>query len=319
VKADLHLTVEAAERYLALPRPLFTRLPVSYRLVPMALRIRLLRLLHGEEEPAPAPPLRAGIATSYAGRPMAFVLTHDVDTGAELALVPWVRRLAADRGLPSAFGFVPDASWPTEALADHLEIGGAELYWHDIRHDGRLPYLSTDDMRAAFSAVVARSPGIARRMRAFRGGQMLTSAALMDVVAERFAIDLTIPTWERGPYGGPVGCGSAGPFPLRGLTEIPLTMTQDIFARHLPQRPARAVEALWDAELTAVRAAHGVAVLNLHPMWIGRGDRALLAVVERLLDRVADDPEILPTTPTGLLSSMDVPRPEVAAAALATP
>jgi hypothetical protein len=312
---DRPAATDAAERYLHLPRPLFTRLPVSYRLVPLSIRTRILRLLariRSAEPRFPAWPIEPSIdigvsGGGYAGRRAALVITHDVDSRPELDLIEGLRSLERRLGVVSSWGFVPDQSWPTEDQARRLVDEGCDVYWHDIGHDGRLPYLPIDDIRAAFDRVASQSPWAPTLMRAFRSGQLLASTALMDVVAERFAVDLSIPDTERdGPYGSTAGCGTVFPFRFRGVLELPLTLPQDVFLREVYGLSAEETLAAWTDKLAHVKLVGGVAVLNVHPIWANASRPDMLGAFERFVRAAAADDDLLITTP-GRLSELLTP------------
>jgi hypothetical protein len=306
---DLHreAAVDAGLRYLRQPAPLFTRLPVSYRRVPIQWRVRILRILavlDRSESRFPAYPIERSIdegvlSSGYNGRRSAFLLTHDVDSAAELALIEPIRKIERDRSLVSSWGFVPRVSWPDETVARRLVEERCEVYWHDIAHDGRLPYMDRDSMRRAFDDVTTRSPWAAELMRAFRAGQALASVDLIDVLAERFSIDMSIPDTELGgPYGRTAGCGTVFPFMLRGVLEIPMTLAQDVFLRQVQGLSPDAVLAAWLAKLAYIKSVGGVAVLNVHPVWIGDRDPGMRNAYAALLDAVAADHELLTATPS---------------------
>ena len=134
----------------------------------------------------------------------------------------------------ASFGFVPRVSWPTEDMARGLVADECEVYVHDVAHDGRLPYQTRDVIRTAFRRLFDASPWAGELMRTFRAGQLLCSPVLMDVLAEYFAVDMSLPDTERaGPYGGNAGCGTVLPFHFHGLLEIPVTMPQEVFLRQV--------------------------------------------------------------------------------------
>jgi hypothetical protein len=318
----------AADGYLLLPRPLFTRLPFSYRVVPLRARVALLAVVERVTSRSggfPEWPIEASLDTPteahpYAGRRAAVLLTHDIDSRGELQLIDSVRALEAERGLVSSFGFVPRESWPDERRARAIVDAGGEVYWHDIGHDARLPYLGIDGIRRAFDEVARGSPWATRIMRAFRAGQLLVSADLIAVVAERFAIDMSIPDTERGgPYGGVHGCGTVRPFRWRGLLELPATMPQDAFVRHVYRMTPPEIDALWAAKLDHIRAVGGCAVLSVHPRWIIDRDLALLGCYTRLLDRIAADDDLFVTTPSGVEAVLAAAGPWTAAPELVAP
>ena len=305
----------AVDRYIDGPRPLFARLPFSYRLVPLWARMSALRTMARirpvPSEAFPAWPYdrrvddelsRHGIRLSYGGRSTALVITHDIDSGPELADIDRVRAMERAVGLPSAFGFVPDQSWPSEDVARSLVAEGCEVYWHDIGHDGRLPYLGVAGIRDAFDRVSDRSPWSVELMTAFRAGQLLVSRELMQVVSERFAIDMSIPDTEHhGPYGGAAGCGTVFPFRLDGLLELPLTMPQEVYLRHVYGLSATEALDVWLAKLAYVRERGGVAVFNIHPIWIDRSHPDMLDAFKGFLDAVVSMDDVLVSTPSSLV------------------
>jgi hypothetical protein len=300
--------VSAAERYIAHPAPLFSRLPIPYRVVPLRIRTALLGTLarRGVDEAAfPRWPIERGIDAAidpprYRGKRAAFILTHDIDSAAELGFLDEALALDREVGIESSVGFVPYLSWPLEKLVKKLQGEGREVYWHDIRHDGRLPYMPINRIRQVFDEILAASPW-ANDVRTFRAGQLLVSANLMTVVAERFAIDMSLPDTERhGPYGASAGCGTVYPFRLGGLLEVPVTMPQDVFLRHVYRYPPAKIAEIWSRKIDYIVDRGGVISLNIHPIWIGRRDPDLTSVVRELLERVVANADILPVTPLGL-------------------
>jgi hypothetical protein len=295
--------------YLEQPAPISSRLPFNYRIVPIGARIRLLRLLSRlDRGPAtfPAYPIERSIDIDvdpprYSGRPAALLLTHDVDSGAELSMIDSIRAMERERSLVSSWGFVPLLSWPEETTARALVGEGCEVYWHGIGHDGRLPYLAPTEIRSAFDAVARSSPWAVELMRAFRAGQALASTPLIDAVAERFEIDLSIPDTELGgPYGKTAGCGTVYPFELRGVLEIPFTLAQDVYLRQVQRLTPDGVLDAWRSKLRYIKSIGGVAALNVHPIWVSDRDPGMRETYSKFLDGVADDEQLLITTPSAL-------------------
>lgn len=310
----------AVNRYIGHPAPLFARLPMSYRRVPLSARMALLKVIARatpvDADAFPRWPIEPtiddemsvlGSRLSYGGCSSALLITHDVDSAGEIPDVDLIRSLERAMGIPSAFGFVPDQSWPPEELARSLVDDGCEVYWHDVGHDGRLPYAGTEGIRASFDRVAERSPWSLELMRAFRAGQLLVSEDLLRVVDERFAIDMSIPDTERhGPFGGAAGCGTVLPFRLGGMLEFPLTMPQEVFLRHVYGLSADAALEIWLRKLSYVTSRGGVAVLNIHPVWIDRRHRDMFDAYVRFLEFAARCADLLITTPLALSTQISV-------------
>jgi hypothetical protein len=304
----------AIEAYLDHPPPLFSRLPISYRAIPLPLRTKVLgvvgRFRSIDSDAFPAWPierriddLRDGSIPIAAGsdHTATLVITHDVDSRAELDEIGRVRALERSLGISSAFGFVPDVSWPTERTARALVDEGCEIYWHDIGHDGRLPYVGTIAIGAAFERVARGSPWAIPLMRAFRSGQLLMSRDLLTVVGERFEIDMSIPDTERhGPYGGAAGCGTVFPFRIGTLLELPLTLPQEVFMKQVYGLSPMEILRIWTEKLDYIRSVGGVAVLNIHPVWVSRRHPEMYETLELFLRAAVDLPDLRVATPSGV-------------------
>lgn len=254
-----------------------------------------------------------GVRLSYGGRSSALVVTHDIDSGPELHDIERVRAIERQFGVPSSFGFVPGQSWPTEDLARALVEDGCEVYWHDVDHDGHLPYLGVQGIRSAFDRIIDASPWARELMHAFRAGQLLVSRDLMHVVSERFAIDMSIPDTEHhGPYGGAAGCGTVFPFRLNGMLELPLTMPQEVYLRHVYGLSAEDALGVWLTKVGYIRSRGGVAVFNIHPIWMNQANLDMERSFRRFLEAAATMDDVLITTPSDLASRITFHDPGTA-------
>jgi hypothetical protein len=167
--------------------------------------------------------------------------------------------------------------------------------------------MAPDAIREAFSVIDDESPWARELIRTFRAGQLLVSPTLMAAVAERFAIDMSIPDTEKaGPYGGHAGCGTVVPFRYRGVLELPLTIPQDVYARHVYGLSVNATLELWRRKLAHVVDRGGVAVMVLHPTWCHPGTE-LWAASQRFLEEALARSDVLVTTPSGVAAAMRPP------------
>jgi hypothetical protein len=333
--------------YGSAPQPLFSRLPIPYRVVPQRARTALLSFLYGRaarrlgDTVEPRWPVERGLDderrrrwASHAGwrgvpvggprwpegRAAAFLLTHDIDTAADLDRIAPLREVERALRVPASIGFVPEASWPTQAFAESLVAEGCELYLHDLRHDGKLPYLAPAAMRAAIDRVFALSSWARPLMRGFRAGQLLTSHALREVVGELFEYDLSIPDTERGgPYGYAAGCATVFPFRVGSLMEIPLTLPQDVYLRHVYRLSADEALTVWRTKLAHIMGVGGVAVLNVHPIWVNPDRPDLWGAFRTFMAEVAANERLWVTTPSPLLDWLrqDSANPDLTGATVA--
>lgn len=281
-------------RYTSYGRPLFTRLPFDYRLVPSPVRAAALAAidrLHARDPAVGFPQwpserrlddLRASLwagAASRAGlrleaptfpdgRRGAVLLTHDIDSRGEISGVQELRELERQFQMPSSVGFIPQVSWPRQSLIEGLIAEGCEVYCHDERHDGKLPYKSVHAMHAAFKRFFDATSYARPLVRGFRSGQLLMTPELLGVLGDWFEYDLSMPDTERGgPYAPTAGCASVYPFLIDGLLEIPLTLPQDFYLTNVERYDAARMLSVWRGKLEGVLARGGVAVVNTHPVW----------------------------------------------------
>jgi hypothetical protein len=301
-------------RYLSNPQPAFSRLPFDYRLIPSPIRsagLTLLDRLHAGDTAAAFPgwpdesrldDLRARIWAGAAKRTNVglstpaypkgcrgtVLLTHDIDSRADIDRIAPLRQLERQLGLVSSIGFIPEISWPDRAVIAALVEDGCEVYCHDIRHNGKLPYSSQASMRASFDRFFERNGDARDLLRGFRSGQLLMTAQLLGVVGEFFEYDLSLPDTERGgPYGSTAGCASVYPFLVDDLLEIPLTMPQDFFLANVERLDSDGMLSVWRDKLEAVLARGGVAVLNTHPIWANPARASVWSAYGRLLETIA--------------------------------
>jgi hypothetical protein len=302
-----------AAEYCRLPRPLFTKLPFDYRIVPARARTAILSLLArlpGPDRGFPNWPIERSIdepAAATAGRSgrATFLITHDLDTAVELDLIEPIRAFERGLGMVSSWGFVPEITWPTEDLVRTLVAESCEAYWHDIHHDGKLAYQAPEAIRMAFARVDARSPWAMELLRSFRSGQLLMSEALMAALSERFDVDLSIPDTERGgPYGAIAGCGTVIPFLIGPILEIPLSLPQDVFLEQVYRLSPDERLGLWQAKIEHVVSVGGVAVLNTHPKWVNPARPEMWAIYVRLLEWVAGRTDVTVSTPLAVRESL---------------
>jgi hypothetical protein len=89
------------------------------------------------------------------------------------------------------------------------------------------------------------------------------------------------------------------------LLEIPLTLPQDVFLLQVHKLPPDQALACWLQKIEYIVSIGGVAVLNVHPVWVNRTCGEMWAAYQRLLENVAGDTRLWATTPRGLAEWLD--------------
>ena len=205
------------------------------------------------------------------GKRFAIVLTHDVEQEGGLVHCRDLADLEEERGLRSAFGFVPRRYRTPEGLRRTLVDRGFEVMVHDLHHDGKL-----FRNRRIFAE---RSTAIDEYLREW-GTRGFSSGAMHHNLPwiSQLDIDYSISTYDVDPFE-PQACGLGRIFPYwvqspegdgRGFVEMPYTLPQDftLFAL-LGER----TNAIWRRKLDWIADKGGMALIKTHPDYMAfRGD-----------------------------------------------
>jgi hypothetical protein len=205
------------------------------------------------------------------------VLTHDVETADGCDAVEALRAPERERGLRSAWNFVPERYPTPTALLEALRAEGCEIGVHGLKHDGHdLESRRTLERRRPRMQAAARAWGAT----GFRAPATQRAWDLMPALG--FGHDSSYT--DTDPYEPqPGGCCTWWPFLNRDLVELPITLPQDhtLFAIL-----GHTDGALWVDKASELRRRGGM-VLALSPPDYAHG--AALQAWTELLDSVADD------------------------------
>ncbi len=278
------------ESYVDLSQPLYSRLPISYGIVPFRVRAALLQLagaVRSRRAPGSADArsmfpeypvcgvvdrVRNVIMSSLSLGAKTFargtlVLTHDMD---ELSAQPGIEKLRAierRHGFCSAWGILSEKYRLPASCVESLVEEGCEIFSHGYLHDGRLPYLPRDEQLRRLRHFFTAYPMLRGKTRGFRCGQLARSRSLYSAVQQVFDYDMTPPTTERGgPYGARSGVSTVFPFwNESGLLHLPLTLPQDYFLAFVEKLSGPEIAARWIAAAEHVLALGGTLVHLVHP------------------------------------------------------
>jgi predicted glycosyltransferase len=206
------------------------------------------------------------------GKKFAFVLTHDVEGSLGLKQCRQLAELEMEMGFRSSFNFVPEGDYKVSSeLRDWLVNNGFEVGVHDFRHDGKL-YRSARNF-ASGAQVINR---YLREWNAvgFRSGFMFHNLEWI----KKLEILYDASTFDTDPFEPqPSGVGTVFPFWVskdnegRGYAELPYTLVQDsTLFFFLKERTI----SIWKEKLQWLARAGGMALLNVHPDYIGFGQAA---------------------------------------------
>ena len=310
------------EGYMKHHRPLFTRLPFPYYHIPAGARNLMLRAykgldgVRGREFPAwPIEPtldskrrliwrLAAGLAgvelraMPYPGvSRFACLLTHDIDSGAAQTSVDSIRAVEGRYRVKSAWSFASGRYEPSQSAISRLVADGCEILSHGDGHDGKLPYLRDEKIRAALKDIFVKMPWLHQHIYGFRAELAMRGGNLQRILPEFFDYDMSYPDTEMyGPYGRTSGCCTVYPFMLdNGMLEIPFTLPQDFFLLKVHRVGLDGLLRIWKEKVDYIEKLHGVATVCLHPDHV-QDIPGLLAVYDEFIRYVTSKP-VWMTTP----------------------
>lgn len=193
------------------------------------------------------------------GRPYAFVITHDIETGDGQRFAAAVADLDQEYGFRSCFNFVPERYPVDYGLIADLQARGFEVGVHGLRHDGRL-----FDSEAIFQARAVRINRYLQGFGAvgFRAPFTHRNPAWMQALE----IEYDSSFFDTDPYE-PIagGCMSIHPYFIGRFVELPMTLIQD---HTLICLMGETTPRLWLEKIDFVRRHNGLALINTHPDYL---------------------------------------------------
>lgn len=204
------------------------------------------------------------------GKQFALVLTHDVESSVGLAKCRHLMELERRLGFRSSFNFIPEGEYKLPVgLQRALFSNGFEVGVHDLRHDGKLYWRRNDFGESARS--------INRYLDKWNASGFRAAFMLHD--RERLhhlKIEYDASTFDTDPFEPqPDGANTIFPFWISdgnggGYVELPYTLPQDstLFLVLDEKSPE-----IWKSKLEWLVAHGGMALLNVHPDYIGFKDK----------------------------------------------
>lgn len=206
------------------------------------------------------------------GKKFALVLTHDVEGPAGLAKCRQLMELEQKLGFRSSFNFIPEGDYAvSRELREDLTENGFEVGVHDLRHDGKLYW-----RREEFPENARSINGYLKEWGAcgFRSGFMLFDREGLhdlDILYDASTFDTDpfepqpegvhtiFPFWVPRPTGG-------------GYVELPYTLPQDSTLFFVLREKSTAI---WKRKLDWISQRGGMALVNVHPDYLGFKERKL--------------------------------------------
>ncbi len=203
------------------------------------------------------------------GKKFALVLTHDVESSNGLAKCRRLMEMERRLGFCSSFNFIPEGDYQAPAeLRSELLREGFEVGVHDLRHDGKLYWRRNDFTQSARSINSYLKDWNAS---GFRAAFMLHDRERL----HHLKIEYDASTFDTDPFEPqPDGVNTIFPFWISdgnggGYIELPYTLPQDstLFLVLDETSPE-----IWKNKLEWLVARGGMALLNVHPDYLGFGN-----------------------------------------------
>jgi peptidoglycan/xylan/chitin deacetylase (PgdA/CDA1 family) len=194
-----------------------------------------------------------------AGKPFAFVLTHDIETDWGQRHARAVASLEERYGFRSSFNFVPEKYAVDVELMDELKARGFEVGVHGLKHDGK-----SFSSKAAFDVRVEAINRYLGQWGAvgFRSPMTHRNPEWMQALE----IEYDSSFFDTDPYEPmPGGTMSIWPFIMGRFVELPYTLAQD---HTLMVTLAEKTPRLWLEKVEFIRRHRGLALLNVHPDYV---------------------------------------------------
>ena len=204
------------------------------------------------------------------GKKFALVLTHDVEGPHGLAKCRELMQLEKSLGFRSSFNFIPEGDYRVSAeLRAELAQNGFEVGVHDLRHDGKLYW-----HRQEFAENARSINGYLAQWGAhgFRSGFMLHDRDCL----HELDIEYDASTFDTDPFEPqPDGAHTIFPFWVArpsggGYVELPYTLPQDSTMFLVLQEKSPAI---WKKKIDWVAQRGGMALVNVHPDYVGFGGK----------------------------------------------
>jgi hypothetical protein len=208
------------------------------------------------------------------------IMTHDVETTEGRDFCSRIMDLDDEIGIKASFQIVPEKRYVVpECYLEEIRARGFEINVQGLDHDGNL-----FQNRRTFLESAGRINQYARQYnaRGFRSPILYRNSHWFQDM--QFSYDMSVPSVahleaQRG------GCCTIMPYSLPGhtvgMTELPVTMTEDYTLFHVLKDYSTT---LWEKQMSIILAGHGLMNFIVHPDYVttGRSQDTFKALLERI-------------------------------------
>ncbi len=227
------------------------------------------------------------------------ILTHDVESTQGLKRALKLKKVEEKYDVHSAW-YLPSNRYKIDKEAALELASNGEIGAHDTKHDGKLANVPKRKLVDRFTKARQTLGNITKQqIKGFRAPILQHNASILEALVEAgYSYDTSIPTWEpKHPYTmKPHGVGTVFPLTIKGITEIPLTITQDHQLFNVLGLNKDETLKIWGEMAAGIREIGGVAVFLVHPDYeLADGNMELY---EELVNSIKSDSIAKVTTPS---------------------
>lgn len=300
--------------------PAWSRLPISYHVLPGSLRAfagramgRMKRRHVARWADFPAWPIDLSADfladlfgtehSPFAGKAVPVLLSHDIDSPDGLRTLVSRFLEIEERVGARSINYVVPCAWRLDlGLLDAVQRRGHEIGTHGFDHGNRTPFADASQRRYRLEAArpLVERYGIV----GYRAPSLLRTEVLLVDLASFYRHDSSVPT-AGGLFPVPNnGCASARPWRVGKLWELPLTLPRDGSLRFLGYDPAH-IGRLWRESAETVARSGGIISLLTHCEAHFTGNPPMLSVYRGFLEWLANDRRFCFTRPRDLVERLD--------------
>jgi peptidoglycan/xylan/chitin deacetylase (PgdA/CDA1 family) len=214
------------------------------------------------------------------------IMTHDVETSEGRDFSGRIMDIDDEFGIKASFQIVPEKRYAVpDSYLEGIRERGFEINVQGLDHDGNL-----FQNRETFLESARRINQHARRYdaRGFRSPILYRNSHWFQDM--HFSYDMSVPNVahleaQRG------GCCTVMPYSLPGgpvgMTELPVTMTEDYTLFHVLKDYSTS---LWEQQMSIILAGHGLMNFIIHPDYVttGRAQDTFMRLLE-MMSRLRSD------------------------------
>jgi len=306
------------EDYFKKKRPIFSKLPIPYYLIPFRhILFRKLFYLGKKDIGFPDWPSDVSVEllrnlyvnaikekakkVPYIGfwpkGKFAVCLTHDCDSKSSFKNIEKIREIEKKYGFNSSWNVLSKKYKIDYNKLKQLEDDGCEIGVHGYSHDASLAFLPRKEIERRINYSIAKLNRF--DIKGFRSPQLKRNRKFLNILSNYFLYDSSVPNSEyKSSLALRTGSCTVFPFFIGNMVEIPLTMPQDFTLIYTMKLSKNKIIKIWKEKIDLIRELNGLVCFNTHPDNHLIGNNKYLEIYEEILkylSKFEDSWNVLPS------------------------